>query len=881
MKKPINVLSTAALAAVFASSTLVPVAVQAAEETTTLDSVLVEKDGKVFELAYDLFLDFNADGEDFNIVNVKVGDKTYAVEDFYDALADNDTLTETLESLTENYDATTVEVAGEVTVNDEGAPSYNEGEGTEEEVTSVKAINQTIAKGKDQELTFEVNGDKYTAKTFAEKFGEEGYTVEFLYNTASNGDQFNKNGTVNVKEESTFKYSVQVTDKDGKVLPEDANNAKNFAEVTVKSDAVEKVTEAKLSNDLTYVTMNEKEVTFKATKGINGLGKEVLPKEGETALDDEDVTFERAVSSDSTVAYVEGGKIVPLKPGNVTFDVYFTNVKEPVKVTVEVKAAQEATSMEKIENMKVQTGEVALPEVKVLDQYGKAMEATPVIKVTDKDNKEVTVTDKKVNLTEAGKYTVKVFASEDKDAKQLGSYTIETVKVDENTTPEVYELNFTKDDKDKVQDTLDIEGTEQKVEIDVVGKVDGVEVATAKFHKDLKARTSDDAVTATYEEGKITVTFAKDKTPKVGDVTITLYNEEGAMVTDLQTATVKVVNTAAQIEELKLADEKATALTAVVDDAEALKAADKQNHFTSEDIADQLTAGKDADEEEIFDKKMVKEVKFIERVLDKEKGKLTGKVHVTLDAKYGGKTFVFDAEVTTKTQLESAIITVEAKQEVSEDAAVANKQAEIANNQFKFTAAEGLKGTEGNGITIKFDELGDDEVTETTVSVDDKTITVTLAQSDKGEGEAAVTATVAQVVKAINDSEEAKKLVVASAVEGQDDVVVTPVELQTKDGVDEVKAEAAVDQQITFTFSAAVNLKVGDEIKIGEATEAKEAKVASVEGNVVVVTVPADNAIDADADADATITVKGEGEEFVALEGVNFGEVTVTAKVEG
>ena len=433
------------------------------------------------------------------------------------------------------------------------------------------------------------------------------------------------------------------------MLPEDANNAKNFAEVTVKSDAVEKVTEAKLSNDLTYVTMNDKTVEFKATKGINGLGKEVLPKEGETALGDEDVSFERAVSSDSTVAYVEGGKIVPLKAGNVTFDVYFTNVKEPVKVTVEVKAAQEATSMEKIENMKVQTGGVTLPEVKVLDQYGKAMKATPVIKVTDKDNKEVQVSQgNKVSLTEAGKYTVKVFASDAKDAKQLGSYTIETVKVDEKTKPEVYELNFTKDAKDKVQDTLDIEGTNQSVVIDVVGKVDGVKVATDKFHKGLDAKTSDEAVEVEYDAGKITVTFKEDKTPKVGDVTITLYNKEGAMVTDLQTATVKVVNTAAQIEELKLADEKATALTAVVDDAKALKDADVQGFFTKEKIADQLTAGKDADEKEIFNAKMVKEVKFIERVLDEEKGKLTGKVHVTLDAKYGGKTFVFDAEVTIK-----------------------------------------------------------------------------------------------------------------------------------------------------------------------------------------------------------------------------------------
>lgn len=659
------------------------------------------------------------------------------------------------------------------------------------------------------------------------------------------------------------------------MLPEDANNAKNFAEVTVKSDAVEKVTEAKLSNDLTYVTMNENEVTFKATKGINGLGKEVLPKENETDLDN--VIFERAVSSDSTVAYVEGKKIVPLKAGNVTFDVYFTNVKEPVKVTVEVKAAQEATSMEKIENMKVQTGGVTLPEVKVLDQYGKAMKATPVIKVTDKDNKEVQVSQgNKVSLTEAGKYTVKVFASDAKDAKQLGSYTIETVKVDEKTTPEVYELNFTKDAKDKVQDTLDIEGTNQSVVIDVVGKVDGVKVATDKFHKGLDAKTSDEAVEVEYDAGKITVTFKEDKTPKVGDVTITLYNKEGAMVTDLQTATVKVVNTAAQIEELKLADEKATALTAVVDDAEALKTADKQDHFTSEDIADQLTAGKDAEDNEIFNADMVKEVKFIERVLDKEKGKLTGKVHVTLDAKYGGKTFVFDAEVTTKTQLKSAVITVEAKTGVSEEEAKANQQAEIANNQFKFTAAEGLKGTEGNDITIKFAELGDTEVETTSVSVEDKTITVTLAQSAKGDDSAAaaVTASVKEVVEAIN--KDASKLVTAEkATDVEDSALVTETtELTTVGGVDEVKAEAAVDQQITFTFSEAVNLKAKDVIKIGET----EATVASVESNVVVVTVPAGNAIDADADADATITVKDEGEEFVALEGVNFGDVKVTAK---
>ncbi|MGG7164527.1 hypothetical protein [Clostridium ihumii] len=545
----------------------------------------------------------------------------------------------TFDEVNKTYAANKSDVSATLEALDKSGKEIGTVQGEKVEVKEVKSVAQTIAANKDQEISFEVNGANYTYKTFVENFGKEGYTVKFY----TNKDGLNiTDGKVNTNIPE-FKYSVEVKDKDGKAIPTDASNAKNFAEVTVKSDAVEKVTEAKLNNNLDYVTMNATNVEFMATKGVNGLGKEMLPGEGTTSL--EGVNFLRAVSSDTTIAYVENNKIVPIKEGKVTFDVYFNNVKEPVKVNVEVKAAQVATSMEVIKDMKVATGEIALAPVKVLDQYGKEMKATPVVKVTDKDNKEVAIKDNKVQLNEAGKYTVKIFDSSDKDAKQLGIYQIETVKVDEKTTPEVYEFEFNKED-DKVQDTLDIEKN-NNITIDVIGKKDGVKLELSKFHKGLDAKSDNESVKAEYKDGKIFVSFEAGKIANVGEVKITLQNKEGEMVQDLASTTVKVVNTAPQIGELKLSVKDAKAITAEVEDAVKLKAADIQEFFNAKNVKDQLTAGKDKEDKEILTEKMIKEVKFIERHIEGEKeDKLTGKVHVTLDAKYGGKTFVFNAEVT-------------------------------------------------------------------------------------------------------------------------------------------------------------------------------------------------------------------------------------------
>lgn len=597
---------------------------------------------------------------------------------------------------------------------------HEEIEEIEQGVQTVAAINQSIANGKEQELTFTVNGEAYTAKTFNEKYGEEGYTVKFFYNKETDQDNtYAENGIVNVKEEGTFKFSAQVTDEEGNKLPVDATNAKHFAEVEVKSDAIEKVTEVRLSNGLNYVPMNIETVSFEATKGINGLGQEVLPTGDQEFLAEDVVKFNRAESSDSTIAYVEDKKIVPVKTGTVTFDVYFTNVKDPVQVTVEIKAAQKATSIEPIEDMKVQTGSVKLAEVTVLDQYGEVMDAAPVIKVTDKDNKEVVVNDSKVNLPTAGLYTVKVFASNDENAKQLGSYTIETVKVDENTKPDAYELHFSKNEN-KVMDTLDIENPAE-LEIAVVGKVDGVEIDKTQFHTGLNAKASDDSIDVAYADGKVTVKFVENKTPEVGNVTITLYHKKGTMVTNLQTTTVKVVNTAAQVTELKLADEKATTLTtAKVDDQAALEAANTIGHFGKKDIVAQLTAGKDSAGKEIFKEGMIEEVKFIERVLNEKAGKLTGKVQVKLKAKYGGQTFVFDAEVLTKTALESAVIT---------------KSVEGEQQEIKFTFSEAVELQVDDKIKI-----GDKEATVATVA--DNVVVVTVAEGTEIEENTAATFTV-------------------------------------------------------------------------------------------------------------------------------------------
>ena len=141
MKKPLNVLSKSAMAAVLASSALVPVAVQAAEAPVSVDKILVEKDGKIFELSYDVFNELTGEGHEFKIVNVVVNNKTFKVEDFNEAFGESETLAEATATLDaeELYHPVKVDVAGNVTAGENG-PQFND-ETPEEKVNETFFYN--------------------------------------------------------------------------------------------------------------------------------------------------------------------------------------------------------------------------------------------------------------------------------------------------------------------------------------------------------------------------------------------------------------------------------------------------------------------------------------------------------------------------------------------------------------------------------------------------------------------------------------------------------------------------------------------------------------------------------------------------------------------
>lgn len=130
MKKPYKVLSTAALATVFASSALVPVIAQA-EETqiqAAIDSVLVEKDGKVFELDFFLFNELVGEGETFDIKYVKAGGKTFTPAQFNEAFGEASTISEVADLLANAglYEPTEVTVDGTVEINENGELVFTE-----------------------------------------------------------------------------------------------------------------------------------------------------------------------------------------------------------------------------------------------------------------------------------------------------------------------------------------------------------------------------------------------------------------------------------------------------------------------------------------------------------------------------------------------------------------------------------------------------------------------------------------------------------------------------------------------------------------------------------------------------------------------------------
>jgi len=147
------------------------------------------------------------------------------------------------------------------------------------EVVSVSAITgQVIPAGIETELKFLVNGkEELTAAQFAEKYGEEGYTVEFKYNFNANAVE--KAGKVS--KDTDFKYAVQVEDAEGNLIPETVTAA-DFVDVkVVAASAATKV------NSVALYT--ETEEWTAATVAESDKMLLLKPKSGRTPL----VTLER------------------------------------------------------------------------------------------------------------------------------------------------------------------------------------------------------------------------------------------------------------------------------------------------------------------------------------------------------------------------------------------------------------------------------------------------------------------------------------------------------------------------------------------------------------------------------------------------------------
>ena len=145
-KKPFNVLSATALAAVLASSAIVPTAVFAAETTQSVQNVIVEHEGEIFELSYEDYTNAKSAGVNFGEVKYVVSSngKQYKYSDFTQAKPVGSTVDGTLELL--EKDPTNVQdvTPGKVIIGEDGKPEYVPPVVNEDfEVTDIAAINET------------------------------------------------------------------------------------------------------------------------------------------------------------------------------------------------------------------------------------------------------------------------------------------------------------------------------------------------------------------------------------------------------------------------------------------------------------------------------------------------------------------------------------------------------------------------------------------------------------------------------------------------------------------------------------------------------------------------------------------------------------------
>jgi len=509
-------------------------------------------------------------------------------------------------------------------------------------VESVSAITQTIAADEETNLKFEVNGkEKLTKAEFDEKYGEEGYTVDFKYNRTPKDETLKNTGEV--KTAKSFKYAVQVKDAEGNLIPEKLE-VKDYLEVKVvdaeKATTIETV---KIKgSDLDYVTVGEEDLEFEVTSAKNALGEEL----DEDSLDALNSELQGIVSDDVDVAYpTSSTQFTARAAGNVTFTLtYYTEDDAiEVEVPVEVKEAGVATRVE-AEDQKVAIGASADKDgldFKVFDQHDLDItNSTEEYNVVVKDDENKVVTD----LSAKGTYTVEI---QDKKDKVLGSFKVTVVDVGEAD----YDEFFFEEDKDaEGKDiVLDVKEGDRKdtKPFTLKGVKDGVTVVADDLDivtegDGLYLKSSDNKVlTATYENGKVTVKLA-DGLDKAATAKVQLINKMGSIEIVEAEVELEVVNTTPQIDKLELVD----GAKIVVKD---YNKSEIEENF-KENFGHLLTAGLDKDKEKIFVyENMVEKVTFIPG---------NNIVEVKIKDIYGGKTFRFDVvKDTTDPKIDNATYT--------------------------------------------------------------------------------------------------------------------------------------------------------------------------------------------------------------------------------
>lgn len=350
MKKNLKVLSTASLAAVFATSAIVPTAAIAAENATglTVDSVIVTQgdlnlkisDDMLSEAIFEGFLN----GSEVTYVVTNEGD-IYSDDLFSEALFEtNGNISEAFTFLKENgYQVTDLPVV-EGEFNEDGELVAKDGQEPEVPtpelaVESVKATNPTTVKVTfNQELpedfdtsklqieglkitSISFEGDTVTAKVSGAEF-DKSYSV---YYDGENGAtvKFGK-----VEEYFTLKIKSDAVDSNGNTIPD----------IKATGDTTMQLTAYVVDNETQEKVALDGAIQFLATNGSLGQSQVVL-QNGEASVQLRSVSSLETIYSDITAKVVSNNELSGLV-GNMKVEFVPELAEEVEEKAVKVVKAQ-------------------------------------------------------------------------------------------------------------------------------------------------------------------------------------------------------------------------------------------------------------------------------------------------------------------------------------------------------------------------------------------------------------------------------------------------------------------------------------------------------------------------------------------------------------